>query len=315
MPPAEQPTFAGSLRMFRIWGISVYVHWSWLLVAYFVLQYRVNLYDSQVWNVVEYLTLFAIVLVHEFGHVLACRQVGGVANEIVLWPLGGIAFVSPPARPGAWLWSIAAGPLVNVVLVPLTFGVYLFAGAQGWTAANSDLHRYLETVVVMNIVLFILNILPVYPLDGGQILQALLWFVIGRANSLYVVSVIGMIVAAAVIAWAVSSQSLWYGILAAFVALRSWAGFQQARLLARMAEMPRHDDAACPSCGTRPLAGEFWGCGACGARFDTFAKRGICPGCGQRFEQTACPDCFKSYPMEQWLAAAERRDGRADEAF
>lgn len=73
------------------------------------------------WNIAEYLALFGIVLLHEFGHALACRQVGGKAERVVLWPLGGIALVQPPPRPGALLWSIAAGPLVNLVLVPLTW--------------------------------------------------------------------------------------------------------------------------------------------------------------------------------------------------
>ena len=100
---------AGSIRLFAVAGISVHVHWSWLVVAYFEIQLRTNTYTSQVWNIAEYLTLFGIVLLHEFGHALACRQVGGRANDIVLWPLGGIAFVSPPVRPGAVLWSIAAG--------------------------------------------------------------------------------------------------------------------------------------------------------------------------------------------------------------
>ena len=58
-------------------------------------------------------------LLHEFGHALACRQTGGHADTIVLGPLGGIAFVQPPPRPGAYLWSLAAGPLVNVILFPL----------------------------------------------------------------------------------------------------------------------------------------------------------------------------------------------------
>ena len=75
-------------------------------------------YSSIGWNVAEYLALFLIVTIHEFGHALACRQVGGQANQIVLWPLGGVAYVNPPQRPGATLWSIAAGPLVNVVLAP-----------------------------------------------------------------------------------------------------------------------------------------------------------------------------------------------------
>ena len=48
-----------------------------------------------------FLGLFLIVTLHEFGHALACRQVGGKADQIVLWPLGGVAYVAPPPRPGA----------------------------------------------------------------------------------------------------------------------------------------------------------------------------------------------------------------------
>src|ERR1700730_9142173 len=115
----------GSFRLFRIAGIDVLLHWSWLVVAYLELRFRTSHYQTPAWNVAEYLTLFGIVTLHEFGHALACRQVGGKANRIVLWPLGGIAFVSPPPRPGAVLWSIAAGPLVNLMLVPLTVALFV----------------------------------------------------------------------------------------------------------------------------------------------------------------------------------------------
>src|SRR5579862_1124483 len=118
--PQQRSSLAGSFRIFAVAGISVYVHWSWLVVGYLELQFRKSSYTSWPWNVAEYLMLFLIVLLHEFGHAFACRQVGGRADEIMLWPLGGVAFVNPPARPGALLWSIAAGPLVNVVLVPFT---------------------------------------------------------------------------------------------------------------------------------------------------------------------------------------------------
>src|SRR3984957_5841860 len=113
------PTFKGSFKIFRLFGISVYVHWLWFVFAYFAIKYRTHVYSSPIFNVLEYLSLFLIVLMHEFGHQLACRQVGGSTRDIVLWPLGGIAYVSPPQRPGAQLWSIAAGPLVNVVLIPV----------------------------------------------------------------------------------------------------------------------------------------------------------------------------------------------------
>src|SRR5580700_4254077 len=108
-----------SLRLFRFRGIDLYLHWSWFLVAAYEIGSRQRTYTSPVWNVLEYLALFVIVMLHEFGHALACRQVGGVANQIVLWPMGGVAYVNPPQRPGAFLWSIAAGPLVNVVFVPI----------------------------------------------------------------------------------------------------------------------------------------------------------------------------------------------------
>src|SRR5205809_8126109 len=130
------PTRQGSIRLFRIAGINLYLHWSWFVVAAIELQQRSGSYKSPAWNAVEYVALFVIVLLHEFGHALACRQVGGQANQIVLWPLGGVAYVSPPQRPGATLWSIAAGPLVNVALAPVLTVVVALGAAWGWTEAT-----------------------------------------------------------------------------------------------------------------------------------------------------------------------------------
>src|SRR2546427_1329384 len=110
------PSRQGSIRLFQFAGINVFLHWSWFLVAIYEINGSARRYSSITWNILEYLSLFLIVLLHEFGHALACRQVGGRADQIVLWPLGGVAYVDPPPRPGATLWSIAAGPLVNVVL-------------------------------------------------------------------------------------------------------------------------------------------------------------------------------------------------------
>src|SRR3979409_357385 len=113
------PTRKGSFHLFHFAGVDVFLHWSWFLVALYAINYRMGNYSSAVWNVFEYFALFTIVLMHEFGHSLACRSVGGQANQIVLWPLGGSAYVSPPPRPGPTLWSIAAGPMVNLMLFPV----------------------------------------------------------------------------------------------------------------------------------------------------------------------------------------------------
>src|SRR6516164_762163 len=188
MPKANQ----GSFHLFRFSGVDVFLHWSWFLVAIFEINFRAGRYSSFAWNAIEYLLLFLIVLLHEFGHALACRQVGGIANRIMLWPLGGVAFAQPPPRPGATLWTIAAGPLVNVVLAPILVMGYWFAYRAGVGKANPDLVHYLLSIAVINIGLLIFNLLPIYPLDGGQILQSLLWFLIGQSRSLMIVSILGV---------------------------------------------------------------------------------------------------------------------------
>ena len=256
----------------------------------------------------ECLSLFLIVLIHEFGHQLACRQVGGKTSQIILWPLGGVAYVSPPQRPGAQLWSIAAGPLVNVVLFPILGALALLGGYLGWNETLPDLFRFLTNLWAINLVLLIFNMLPIYPLDGGQILRSLLWFVLGRANSLMTASIIGFIGVAVLIILAAllfifsanTTQSIWLGIMAVFILLNCWGGLMQARALARIAKLPRRDGFACPACKTPPPLGPIWRCGKCGQPFDTFATLGACPHCGTQFSTTQCLDCGSLHPIQEW---------------
>lgn len=294
-------TKSGAFRLGSIAGIDVFVHWSWLLVAIFEIRGRQNAYTSQVWNAVEYLTLFAIVLLHEFGHSLACRSVGGKADRIMLWPLGGVAFVSPPPRPGALLWSIAAGPLVNVALVPVTVAAYLLAARFGLKAEAPDAALYLFNVALLNGVLLVFNLLPIYPLDGGQIAQALLWFVIGRAKSLYLVSTFGLVVGLGLIGLSAWARDWWFGLMSLLIASQCWAGFQQARALSRMVAATRRDEFVCPACKESPPEGAFWRCSACRTQFDTFVHQAVCPQCQRVFEQTQCPRCHAQHPLVEWI--------------
>jgi len=296
------PTRQGSIRLFHAAGITVFLHWSWFLVAAYEINGRGRSYSSLTFNVLEYLALFLIVLMHEFGHSLACRQVGGTANQIVLWPLGGVAYVDPPPRPGATLWSIAAGPLVNVALLPVFSVLVLLARSLNWPQAMPDVYALLRNVWLINLVLLIFNILPIYPLDGGQILRSLLWFVLGRARSLMVATVFGFVGVIAFIALALWVQSLWYGVLAVFMLMNCWSGLRHAQFLSRLAKLPRRDGFACPRCNTAPPVGDFWKCGQCGQPFDTFQTQGVCPHCGARFAAARCLDCGGLHPMSEWFA-------------
>jgi Zn-dependent protease len=294
------PTRQGSIRIFRLFGIDVYLHWSWFLIVLYDVQARSPQYNSYVWNALETLSLFGIVLMHEFGHALACRQVGGKASQIVLWPLGGVAYVLPPQRPGATLWSIAAGPLVNVALTPILLGVFVFAEYSGWKDSFPNLYNFIFAILFMNSVILIFNLLPIYPLDGGQIFRCLLWFFTGRANSLMVASATGFLGVAVVALLAILGKSWWFGILAAFVGLNCWAGYQQATQLLRLEKAPRRAEFHCPVCQESPPIGEFWGCSQCRKTFDTFLTQGFCTHCNAEYHVTACPFCFNSKPMEEW---------------
>jgi Zn-dependent protease len=300
------PSHQGAIRLFRFSGIDVFLHWSWFVVAVFELQLRSGEYSSPLWNALEYLALFTIVTMHEFGHSLACRQVGGRAERIVLWPLGGVAYVVPPLRPGATLWSLAAGPLVNVALVPVLLGLGRLMGSLGWAEAQPDLFALLRAVFFMNLVILAFNLLPVYPLDGGQILRSLLWYALGRARSLMVATGLGFLGVIGLAALALRLRSIWLGILTAFVALNCWSGFQQARQLSALARLPRRHGYACPSCAAAPPIGAFWGCGECGAPFDVFEAQARCPACGVSFGAARCIDCGQLYPLAEWAGRPAR---------
>jgi len=284
--------------------VDVHLHWWWFLVAVYEINGRRGGYSSITFNVLEYLALFLIVLLHEFGHALACRQVGGTANKIVLWPLGGVAYVDPPPRPGATLWSIAAGPLVNVALLPALYGLMLASGSLGWAQTMPDVYHLVRAVLIIDAVLLVFNILPIYPLDGGQILRALLWFVLGRARSLLVATIVGFIGVAGMIGLAFWMRSVWYGALAVYMLLNCWGGLQHALALSRLANLPRRDGFACPRCFTAPPLGEKWKCGRCSQPFDTFQAGAVCPHCGTRYDMTRCLDCGASHAMTAWTVAA-----------
>lgn len=301
--PTAQQGFPGAIRLFQFRGITVFLHWAWAVLAVIAIQGRRDAYEAPIWGAAEYLTLFAIVLLHEFGHALACRSVGGRADRILLWPLGGVAYVDPPRRPGAVLWSIAAGPLVNVALIPVTIGAIIGIQLAGWNV-SADFDRFLEMVATINIVLLCFNMLPIYPLDGGQILQSILWFFVGLPRSLTIAAGIGFIGAAGVILLAIVWGDMWLIILAIFGLSRSWAGLVHAQRLKRLLALPRHPAYLCPECHEAPPR-TLRPCPHCGREFDLYDDLGVCPWCGLTFRELPCVFCSEHAPPGEWVPSVE----------
>jgi Zn-dependent protease len=124
-------------------------------------------------------------LIHEFGHVTAARLSGGMADEIQLWPLGGLALVQPAPQMSSQLFTVFAGPGANLLVCLLAFpGFYAPERLWGvlnpfelpidkWSAENW-LRDLLLLTFSVNWLLLLLNLLPIFPLDGGQALQIVL---------------------------------------------------------------------------------------------------------------------------------------------
>lgn len=258
---------------------------------------RAGAYTSLAWNTAEYLALFAIVLLHEFGHAFACRSVGGTAENILLWPLGGVAFVQPPQRPGAQLWSIAAGPLVNLVLLPIAFAGYV--AAQSY-APGGNVEHFALTLTVINGVLFVFNILPIYPLDGGQILRSVLWYFVGPHKSLVAAAGIGVVGAIVIGGIAIWSRDLWLGVLAFFGANVAWRQFRLSRNRVLAATLERRAGFACTACGEGPPITEAWKCPACTKYFDVFETAGRCPACARVEASAVCIYCGTNAPVASY---------------
>lgn len=225
------PTDRGSFRLFQIAGIEVFLHWTWFLIAAYGVQEWRSAFSSPIWAVYLYVGLFALVTMHEFGHALACRQVGGSADRIVLWPLGGIAFVRPPHRAGAMLWTIAAGPLVNLVLFPVLTLALFGAKRAGLEIQEPNFYRFLQLIWQTNGLLLLFNLLPIYPLDGGQILRAVLWFPLGPVRSLFIASGVGVIGAILLGFAGLLIGSWWIVIMAFFLLTQAVAGWRYGQYL------------------------------------------------------------------------------------
>ncbi|MBK8913962.1 MAG: hypothetical protein IPM64_05035 [Phycisphaerales bacterium] len=186
--------------------------------------------------------LFGVVLLHEFGHCFGARSVGGRAHDILLWPLGGLAFAEAPMTPWAQFVTVAAGPLVNVVLAAGTAALLFattgdfsprffipFSMMWYWPGSDSEWQLYAGMFLRINLLLFWFNMLPVFPMDGGQLLRAILWKPMGLRSATMLSAQVGIVGGAAFIVYGVMNQFFMLIILGLFGASSAWQQYVAAR--------------------------------------------------------------------------------------
>jgi len=180
--------FNWSLTLGRPFGIQVRLHF--ILVLFVAAELLRSLFAEQGMfgpgeTALMLAVLFTSVLLHEFGHCFAGRRVGGHADDILLWPLGGLAYVDAPQTWRDQLTVAVGGPLVSLGLMAASvaalwlFGAPVdfnpFAGLRLPDRALLTGPNVLTFVFRLNEILLLFNLLPAFPLDGGRVLQCMLW--------------------------------------------------------------------------------------------------------------------------------------------
>ncbi len=174
----------GDIPLFRFKGIDVQLHASFVIYAVLVLVFGVARGSPWQVNVESMIILWGIVLIHEFGHCFTARWVGGDADHILMTPLGGLAFATPPRRPLPTFLTVAGGPAVNVIICLITGSLLWAILRWGHTSLYRSLFDFdgwlspqfhLSWIYVVSMALLLFNLLPIFPLDGGRMLQSILW--------------------------------------------------------------------------------------------------------------------------------------------
>src|ERR687885_2965644 len=194
----------GSFKIGRFSGIEVRVHWTFLLLlAFFAfLGYQSSgTLAGALTPTAVIVALFLCVLLHEFGHSLVAQRLGLEIHSITLLPLGGVSNLeSLPEKPADEVKITLAGPLVNVVLAPIFFGVGLLFGAVPRMPADvftgiGSVGQFFFYLGYLNVVLAIFNLIPAFPLDGGRVLRGALATHLGALRATEIASRVGQLFA------------------------------------------------------------------------------------------------------------------------
>ena len=171
-----------SFRLFRIAGIDIGIHFTWVFIfiffswslaqGYFPLQYP-GWSTAVYWimGIIASLMIFVSVLIHELAHSLVAKRRGIEVKSITLFILGGVSNLeNEPGKPSAEFAMAIVGPLTSFVLALIFFGLSYIPQSAGSPGA-----AMLSYLALINLFLGAFNLLPGFPLDGGRVLRSIIW--------------------------------------------------------------------------------------------------------------------------------------------
>ncbi len=232
------------IKLGRIFGIEIGLHYSWLIIALLVTlslaghfqMMNPNWGAGTIWAtaVVTGLLFFAAIVLHELSHAAVAKARGLPVRAITLFALGGVAQIDKDAEDAKTeFWMGIVGPITSAVIGA---GCLALAYALGWLPekgmmrASTPLLALLVWLGYINIALAIFNMIPGFPLDGGRVLRAIVWWATGDANrSTRIAAKVGQLVAFAFIIWGIFRFFGGAGIGGLWIAFIGWFLLDAAR--------------------------------------------------------------------------------------
>lgn len=205
------------MTLFRVAGIPIRFHFTFLILAAILIFGRF----LGTYQVIKVGGLFASVLLHELGHALTALRFGVGIVSITMYPIGGIARLASQPNPWQELWITIMGPAVNLVIAGVLYAV------QQTNLVTGQWRDVVSFLITGNIILFLFNLLPAFPMDGGRLLRAIIALSSNdELKATRIASSVGQAVAVLMAVFGLFSGH----ILLLFIAFLVFVGAQQERM-------------------------------------------------------------------------------------
>jgi Zn-dependent protease/predicted transcriptional regulator len=181
------------VKLGRISGIVIGLHYSWFIIALLIALSLADHFhtvsphwsETVVWSaaVVTGVLFFVTLLLHELAHSLLAKAWGLRVREITLFALGGISQIESEASDAkSEFWIAIAGPITSFVIGFVLLAIARLSGWRFGTEPTAPVDAVLLWLGYINIALAVFNMIPGYPLDGGRVLRAAIWWITSNAD-------------------------------------------------------------------------------------------------------------------------------------
>lgn len=229
------------IKLGRIFGVKIGLHYSWIIIALLIAFSLASRFQEmhQDWGrgtawltaIITAALFFAAIITHELSHALVAKLRGLPVHSITLFVLGGVAQIEADAKDAKTeFWIGIAGPVMSAVLGFICLGL---AWTLGWTMPaepGTPLMAMLVWLGYINITLAIFNMIPGFPMDGGRVLRAVIWWITGnRAPATRIATLMGQFIAFGFIFLGLFSFFRGAGFGGLWIAFIGWFLLQAAR--------------------------------------------------------------------------------------